>query len=304
MYRVARLDNNAGVNAMSSPSKGSMTIEAELRAPVATAQLVHFHLPGPAANLIRKEDVYRVDLCLTPRPRNARASYPARWNPHRFEPLGNVFLLPPSEAMLVCSDDTCQQSSLICELDLEPMRVWIGDDLEWVDPQLAASLDIRNTQIRSLLLRLTEEARNPGFASEMLVELIAGQLGIELSRYYRGLSANNSSGGLSSWRLRLIDERLQEVCEAPTLTELAELCQLSVRQLTRGFRASRGCSIGDYVANSRVDRAKRLLVTDQSIKAIAYSLGFSTPSSFCFAFRRATGQTPREFRLGAQKIAH
>jgi AraC family transcriptional regulator len=76
---------------------------------------------------------------------------------------------------------------------------------------------------------------------------------------------------------------------------------LSVRQLTRGFRASRGRSIGDYVAQSRIDHAKRLLATKQSVKAISYSLGFASPSSFSFAFRRATGETPREFRQRAQR---
>jgi AraC family transcriptional regulator len=50
------------------------------------------------------------------------------------------------------------------------------------------------------------------------------------------------------------------------------------------------------VAHCRLDNAKRLLATDQSVKAIAYSLGFASPSSFCFAFRRATGETPRQFR--------
>jgi AraC family transcriptional regulator len=39
-----------------------------------------------------------------------------------------------------------------------------------------------------------------------------------------------------------------------------------------------------------------LLATDQSVKAIAYSLGFASPSSFSYAFRRASGETPREFR--------
>jgi len=71
---------------------------------------------------------------------------------------------------------------------------------------------------------------------------------------------------------------------------------LSVRQLTRGFRTSRGCSIGDYVVHSRIDTAKRLLGTSESVKSIAYSIGFSSTSSFSYAFRRATGTTPRQFR--------
>jgi AraC family transcriptional regulator len=44
------------------------------------------------------------------------------------------------------------------------------------------------------------------------------------------------------------------------------------------------------------------LSTDVSIKAVAYSLGFASPSSFSFAFRRATGQTPREFSHRARKF--
>lgn len=281
---------------MGFPASNLMTIEAELRAPIATAQLVRFHLPEPADNITREENLYRIDMCLTPRPRNARACYPDRWSPHRFEKLGNVFLLPPGEAMLARSDGTCEQSSLICQLYPESMSRWFNGELQWTNQRLAAGLDIRDANIRNLLLRLVQEARNPGFASDMLVELIAAQIAIELARYCSVSDEGQIFGGLASWRLRRIDERLQEVRAVPSLTELADLCQLSVRQLTRAFRASRGCSIGDYVANSRVEHAKRSLSTDQSIKAIAYSLGFSTPSSFCFAFRRATGQTPREFR--------
>jgi AraC family transcriptional regulator len=78
---------------------------------------------------------------------------------------------------------------------------------------------------------------------------------------------------------------------------------LSVRQLTRGFRVSRGCSIGDHVAQSRLTNAKRLLATEQSVKAIAYSLGFSSPSSFSYAFRRSVGETPRDFRQRVMRVA-
>jgi AraC family transcriptional regulator len=275
-----------------------MTVDAEVRVPIANTQLVCFHMPGPADNILRAEQTYWVDLCLTPRPGNARACYRDRWNPHRFERLGQIFLVPPGEAMQARSDGNLSQSSILCHLDPEPIRKWFDGDLQWTDRRLEASLDIRDTHVRNLLLRLAEELRHPGFASETLVELIVAQLAIELSRYCSAANNGPGGGGLAPWRLRLIDERLREAQEAPTLTELADACRLSVRQLTRGFRASRGCSIGDYIASRRLDHAKQLLATGQSVKAIAYSLGFASPSSFCFAFRRATGQTPREFRNG------
>jgi len=273
-----------------------MTVEGELRSSVATAQLVRFQFHEPIENILLDNTSYRLDQCLTPRPGNARACYPERWGAQRFERIGEVFLVPPGEEMLAVSDGRCQQASIICELHPQAMQEWFDTGHQWTEHTLAASLDIRERNIHNLMLRLAEEARHPGFASEMLVELIAAQIAIELARYCNTHTVEDTGRGLASWRLRRIDERLREVSAPPTLLELAELCHLSVRQLTRGFRQSRGCSIGDYVADNRVAQAKALLATDQSIKSIAYALGFASPSSFCFAFRRATAQTPGEFR--------
>jgi AraC family transcriptional regulator len=272
-----------------------MTVDAELRGPLATVQLVNFNLTIPSDDLFVEENAHRLDLCLTPRPRNARACYRDHWHPHRFEKIGSVFLVPAGE-VLHARGDSGRQESIVCLLHTDPMRKWFEDDLEWTDRRLEASLDISSGHIRSSLLRIAEETRHPGFASEMLVELIAAQMAIELSRYCAAITNGPSAGGLAPWRLQQIDERLMEVREAPTLAELARLCNLSVRQLTRGFRVSRNCSIGDYVARRRMENAKRWLAGGESIKTIAYSMGFASPSSFSYAFRRATGATPRQFR--------
>lgn len=273
-----------------------MTIQAEIRNPLATAQLVRFDVSGPADNILRDKGDYWLDLCLTPRPRNARACYVDRWSPLRYERIGNMFLVPPGQRMHARSDGGPPQSSILCHLSPERLREWFGEEFEWTDRRLAASLDISDANIRGLMLRLAEELRHPGFASEIMVELIIAQAAIELARYCATVQDAPSTGGLAPWRLRMIEARLNEVREPPTLQELAKLCNLSVRQMTRAFRVSRGRSIGDYVEHCRLENAKRLLATDESVKSIAYSLGFASPSSFSFAFRRATGETPREFR--------
>jgi AraC family transcriptional regulator len=59
---------------------------------------------------------------------------------------------------------------------------------------------------------------------------------------------------------------------------------------------SRGISIGDHVTHCRVDHAKRLLAAGESAKITAHALGFASSSSFSYAFRRAVGETPGEFR--------
>jgi AraC family transcriptional regulator len=279
----------------------SNRVEAVLRMPLSTTQIVRFTKSEPGDDTFLVKEAHNLDLSLTPRPRNARGCYPERWSPHRFERLGDLVFSPAGEVVRV-KGDCASLVSINCQLHAAPLREAFEDDLEFTDRELDASLDIRSDTIRRLVLRLGSEARCPGFASEMLSELVAAQIAVELFRYRGAVADRSATGGLAPWRLRIIDERLAEQRAAPSLAELARLCDLSVRQLARGFRTSRGCSLGKYVAQSQIDHAKRLLTTDESIKSIAYSLGFASPSNFSYAFRRATGQTPRQFRRSQSAI--
>jgi len=279
---------------MSDSTDGLMTVQAELRAPLVTLQVVRFVLPHPTDRVLRASDGYRLDLCLTPRPRNARACFSGAWGPHRFEPIGDLFLVPPGTDMHV-RGDSGRQVSIICRLARHGVEHWLDRDVAWTDRRLEASLDLASRHIRSLLIRLADEAHRPGIASAELAELIARQLAIELGRFCAAVRDGPVAGGLATWRLRVIDDRLSRG-KPPTLAELARNCNISVRHLTRGFRASRGCSVNDYVLHSRIERAKRLLIGDESVKAVAFETGFASASSFACAFLRATGATPSHFR--------
>jgi len=276
-------------------SKKMVTVEAELSTKLAHAQLLQVDLEEPIDGMVTDGDVYRLDMSLTPRPRNARLCYPERWSPTRFEPVGNIFVVPPGQNMHARSDRG-RHRSVVCRFSEDSQREFLRPARDWSDRVLTASLDIADGGLRTLLERLAQEIRYPGFASEVLVELLASQIAIQLARYYGRIEEGKSKSGLAPWRLRLIDERLRQVREAPSLTELASLCRLSVRQLSRGFRQSRGCSLGEHVANVRLDHAKQLLLRDHCVKEVAHTLGFASPSAFCYAFRRATGLSPLQFR--------
>jgi AraC family transcriptional regulator len=270
-----------------------MSIDAELRVSIARIQLARYHLEGPSEHTLCDEGAWWLDLCLTPRPRNTRARFHDRWAADRFERIGGLYMLPAGQVLQVKSDGGGRQASIVCLLLPEPLRKWFEDDFEWTDRRLEANLDVSNTNVRGLMLRLGREIHTPGFAGGMLAELIAAQLAIELRRH---CGEAPGTAGLAPWRLRLIDERLAEVSDPPSLTELADLCQLSVRQLARGFRTSRGCSIGEFVAQRRIELAKRRLATDESVKSIALSMGFTSVPSFTRAFRRDVGMPPSQFR--------
>lgn len=273
----------------------TMIVEAELIGQAISAQVVRFDIPSPTAATLEGGDCYHINMCLTPRPQGAQAGYPDRWGPHRFDRLGDIFMVPPGERLLV-RGGSVRQSSLTCQLPAEAVHSLFGHPLSWSDQQLATTIDITNARIRALLFRLTEEVFHPGFAAQHMLELLGGALAIEIGRFCHEVNERPLTGGLSGWRLRLIDERLSDDSAAPTLGDLAKLCNLSIRQLTRGFRVSRGCSIGDYIEQRRMELAKRLLVRGESVKAIAFTMGFSSASSFTFAFRRSVGISPSQFR--------
>jgi AraC family transcriptional regulator len=275
--------------------EATIIVDAELRGKAAVAQVVRYDIPAPTQSTLCDPDCYQINLCLTPRPLNARACYHAHWGPHRFERLGDIFMIPPGEALHI-KGDSGRQASLLCFLDGAAVGAIIGQQLTWTDQKLAATIDLTSARIRALLFRLTEEVRHPGFAAAQMLEFLTGELAIELARFCLEVDERPSIGGLAGWRLRVIDERLSEDATAPALAELAELCNISVRQLTRGFKVSRGCSIGDYIESRRMESAKRLLVAGENVKTIAFTMGFSSPSSFTFAFRRAVGISPSQFR--------
>jgi len=287
---------------LSVPDKDStILLDAEIVGGDTVAQLVHFDIPTPSDSLVRQDDTYLLNMCLTPRPLNARACYVRRWGPHRFERLGDVFMIPPGEE-LHFRGESGRQASILCTLPRSAVEGIVGQPLTWDDARLALTLDIASARIRALLLRLSEELRHPGLAAERLVEFMGAQIAIELGRFSQEVAERPVTGGLAGWRLRLTDDRLAENPAPPALSELAALCNISVRQLTRGFKVSRHCSIGDYIEQRRMEAAKRLLVAGESVKTIAFTLGFASPSSFTFAFRRAVGISPSLFRQRQTRV--
>lgn len=276
-------------------SRVGVEVQAEVSVAGADVQLIHYRFPEPPESTVRLGKV-RVELHLTSNHRSARANFSDRWRSQRFERMGNMYVLPPSFTTRVRSEETAPLTSIACFLDLSNVLAMCENPPHLNDRTLLAGLDIRDPTVEQLLLRLARELRHPGFGSKLLIESIVTQLQLELIRYGTAMSESHSRGGLAAWQMRTIEERINEMRAPPTLSELAGLCRISVRQLTRGFRICRGASIGGYVMASQMEHARRLLASGESIATIAQILGFSSSSNFCYAFRQRVGVPPGQFR--------
>lgn len=256
-----------------------------VKAQSATALDVNLRMPG----------TYHLDMSLTPRPRGTEICFTNRWPAGHFREAGMLFMVPPGEEIRVRTEP-CQLSILSCNLSATVLGDLLEHNFEWTDPHFEASADIANVEIRRLLFDLVDEIRTPGFASNLMVEAATLQLAVLLVRALRIASAPPTTGGLAQWQLRAIDDILEANEGLVTRSVLANACRLSVRQLSRSFSVSRGQSIGRYVSERRIGSAKQLLLSGNAIEAVANTLGFSSASNFCSAFRREVGCSPSQFR--------
>lgn len=102
--------------------------------------------------------------------------------------------------------------------------------------------------------------------------------------------------GRAPW-LRTAREILAGAMSKPVrLTEVAAMVGVTPGSLARGFRREFGMSPGDFVREHRYVTSLSLLRTEQSISAIALSLGFADESHFIRFFRRWSGETPGRYR--------
>ena len=80
-----------------------------------------------------------------------------------------------------------------------------------------------------------------------------------------------------------------------TLTEIAEVLNISAGHLSITFKKFTGMTLSDYIANVKIEHAKELIDTHQYLMyEISDMLGFDNPYYFSKVFKKVTGMSPRE----------
>ena len=116
-----------------------------------------------------------------------------------------------------------------------------------------------------------------------------------LERHARSLESQLRDDHSLTERVRqCLVERLRD--GEPEQREIARLLGLHERTLQRRLRAEQ-TTFAQLLDSVRSELARMFLGDPRlAVFEIAYLLGFSEPSAFQRAFRRWTGQTPREYR--------
>ena len=188
----------------------------------------------------------------------------------------------------------------IIQFDIKPELVAQAcQDLSKSDKiELVPQYGLRDPLIQQLAFTLLAELQHG--SNSLYNDSLLNTLCLHLSRHYSTslMAITENNDGLPSFLIRRLDEYIQEnLSENITLSDMAEVANLSTSYLRRLFKQSKGISLYQYVVRCRIVRAKQLLKQQQlTIAEIANQVGFADQSHLTRYFKRHVGITPKTFR--------
>ena len=114
----------------------------------------------------------------------------------------------------------------------------------------------------------------------------------------RPLEPRRTLGRLAPWQVNRVVAHVEaNLACAIQAKDLSALVNLSTSHFFRGFKASTGMTPFEYVAQRRVELARKLMrTTSDPLSQIAVQCGLCDQSHLCRLFRRLVGQSPHAWR--------
>lgn len=145
----------------------------------------------------------------------------------------------------------------------------------------------------SLAARMYREFCVRDVFSSLALESITTELLIFASRR----QVNKKERKRPLWLEKTKDVLRENYQETLTLNELADFVGVHPTHLARVFRQFEHCTIGDYIRQVRIEKARKMMISsNQSLVEIALNTGFADQTHFTRTFKNITGMTPKEFR--------
>lgn len=159
--------------------------------------------------------------------------------------------------------------------------------------------------VEDMLARINDEYQQPG---EWQPRLLSAYLTVLLTYLSRLYTEQFKDSNITGDRLLLkkfqatIDERYRELRE---VGDYASLLHISAGHLSEIVKIQSGKPAIKHIHERVALEARRLLFhTDNSLKEIAFDLGFADASYFNRFFKRETGSTPADYRTNIRKMYH
>jgi iron complex transport system substrate-binding protein len=152
----------------------------------------------------------------------------------------------------------------------------------------------------TILDRVYQQWRNEEEIDRLLVTGLFYQFVHEQFRQLQRSEEQVEEPELAEQMARYIHEHFGQNISMETM---AHLFHYSTHHLARVFKRKYGCSPIDYVIQTRILRAKALLVdTGLPIREVAENVGYKDLYYFSRLFKKVTGETPAQFKMHSPPI--
>ncbi|MBI4785256.1 MAG: helix-turn-helix transcriptional regulator [Oscillatoriophycideae cyanobacterium NC_groundwater_1537_Pr4_S-0.65um_50_18] len=256
------------------------------------------HKPKGEENRLSLDRLHLICIETTQRPCDAH-----KWMDGRFQsrPIiqGDIFVLPEKIQFRERFEGAIDYILLYLEADwvatvaqeaVDPDRIEILPYFPQPDPFLYHS---------GLQLKSAIEAK--GSFNQLYAETLAVAIAVHLLQHYAGKRTRRNLATLTAVsphaRLEEVTEYMQCYCDRNlSLSELADLAQMSLHYFARSFKQQVGLSPHQYLIRARIERAKQLLLQNNlTVAEVAHRVGFADQSHLCRHFKQATGLSPKQW---------
>ncbi len=119
-------------------------------------------------------------------------------------------------------------------------------------------------------------------------------LALQLDRFTKDMHREKPLCRTDEERIRMAGDILMQQMESPpTISTLAAQVGVSSTRLKKGFKQVFGASIGQFLLQHRMTRARELIVNRQiDVTQAAFSVGYSNVSHFIRYYKKMFGVTP------------
>jgi AraC family transcriptional regulator len=222
---------------------------------------------------------------------------------------GEITLIP-EQTPYTCSQEQASQY-LALQIGAPLIQHMAGQlEIAWRPLELIHQFAIEDTILQSMIVALQREALSPNLGSALYTESLTNQLLIHVLRTYAAGLSQHIPGAEDP----LIKEphRLQQVIDyihdnlgqAFTIQDLANVSHLSPYHFSRLFKQATGLPPYQYVLQQRLERAQHLLLnTSTPIIDLAIQTGFYDQNHFSEQFKRRFGITPAALRNSRNTVS-
>lgn len=220
---------------------------------------------------------------------------------------GESVLVSPGETMVIDFPEADETPSQCISLSLNPEFIenalnHLNYHLPKVDETSRWNIELEeyflfnNQSLASATNNIMRIAMDDNSQKDIMADFALKELLIRLmqtqarSMVEKNIAKNKSRIGFA------VDYIRKNLHQKLSIESIAKLAYVSKSNFFKMFKDELGTSPNDFILQERINRAKELLASQNSIKETAYQTGFSDTNYFTRVFKQLVGVTPKNYQ--------